>query len=257
MKEKLKITFLGTGTSLGVPVIGCNCEVCTSTDMKNKRLRPSVLVETKEISILIDTTPDLRMQALKYKVNKIDAILYTHQHADHIFGLDDIRSFNYLQKSSIPCYGNEKTIKVIMNSFSYILKNDKRFEYFLPKIDFHTINNKFHIGDIEIIPVEVLHGGLSILGFRIGNFAYLTDCNKIPETSRKLLSGLDLLVLDALRRKPHIAHFSLSEAVSEAKLIAADRTFFTHISHDLEHNSTNKQLPENIKLAYDGLVVEL
>ncbi len=257
MKKKLKITFLGTGTSLGVPEIGCDCGVCNSTDMKNKRLRPSVLVESKEISILIDTTPDLRIQALKYKVNKIDAVLYTHKHADHIYGLDDIRRFNYLQKRSIPCYGDEKTIKAIMNSFSYILKNDKRFEYFLPKIDFHTINNKFHIGDIEIIPVEVLHGGLSILGFRIGNFAYLTDCNKIPESSKELLSGLDVLVLDALRKKSHIAHFNLSEAVSEAELIAADRTFFTHVSHDLEHNTINKQLPENIKLAYDGLVVEL
>ena len=257
MKNNLKITFLGTGTSLGVPEIGCDCEVCTSTDVKNERLRPSVLVECEEISILIDTAPDLRIQALKYKVNKIDAILYTHYHADHIFGLDDIRRFNYLQKKSIPCYGDKKTIKAVKCSFSYILKNDKRFAYFLPKIDFHTINNEFHIRDIKIIPIEVLHGGLSILGFRIGDFAYLTDCNEIPETSRKLLSGLDVLVLDALREKPHIAHFNLAEAVSEAELISAERTFFTHISHDLEHNTTNKQLPENMKLAYDGLVVEL
>ncbi|NVM04408.1 MAG: MBL fold metallo-hydrolase [Candidatus Helarchaeota archaeon] len=257
MKKNLKVTFLGTGTSLGVPEIGCKCEVCTSPDMKNKRLRPSVLIEAKEISILIDTTPDLRIQALKYNVNKIDAVLYTHQHADHIFGLDDIRRFNYIQKRAIPCYGSENTIKALMNSFSYILKNDKRFEYFLPKVDFHTINNNFYIRDIEIIPVEVLHGGLSILGFRIGDFAYLTDCNKIPNGSRELLSGLNVLVLDALRKKPHIAHFNLSEAVSEARLIGAERTFFTHISHDLEHNTINKQLPENIKLAYDGLVVEL
>ncbi|MFC1562820.1 MBL fold metallo-hydrolase [candidate division KSB1 bacterium] len=253
----MKITFLGTGTSLGVPEIGCECEVCNSEDSKNKRLRPSVFVECNEISIIIDTTPDLRIQALKYNVKKIDAILYTHQHADHIFGLDDIRRFNFIQKKSIPCYGNKKTISAVKNAFSYILKNNKKFKYFLPKIDFNVINSNFSIGDVEIIPIEVLHGGLSILGFRIGDFAYLTDCNKIPQSSRKLLSGLKLLVLDALRESNHVAHFSLYEALSEAKLIAAEKTFFTHISHRLEHNSTNKKLPDNIKLAYDGLILEI
>ncbi len=253
----MKITFLGTGTSLGVPEIGCNCKVCTSEDIRNKRLRPSVLVEDKEISIIIDTSPDLRMQALNNNVKKIDAILYTHQHADHIFGLDDIRRFNFLQNKSIPCYGNEKTIEFIKTSFSYILKCDERFKYFLPKIDFNIINSKFSIDDIEIIPIEIMHGGLSIFGFRIGDFAYLTDCNKIPESSRHLLSGLKILVLGALRTRSHIAHFSLSEALSEANLIGAEMSFFTHISHKLEHSTINEQLPENIKLAYDGLIIEI
>ena len=256
MEDRLKVTFLGSGTSLGVPEIGCNCEVCTSGEPKNNRLRPSVLIKCNNMSIIIDTTPDLRMQALKYNVDKIDAILYTHNHADHVFGLDDIRRFNFIQGKPIPCYGSEKTIKWIRNTFSYILE-DNRYKFFLPKIDFNVINGRFHVGDCEVVPIELMHAQMVVLGFRIGRFAYLTDCNAIPDKSRELLAGLDLLVLDALRRNPHVAHFSLPQAVEEAHKTGAKRTVFTHISHELDHYKINEQLPENMELGYDGLVIEV
>jgi len=256
MVESLKVTFLGSGTSLGVPEICCNCDVCTSGDPKNNRLRPSVLINCNNMSIIIDTTPDLRMQALKYNVDKIDAILYTHNHADHVFGLDDIRRFNFLQGKPIPCYRNEKTIEWIKNIFSYILE-DSKYKFFLPKIDFNIINGRFHIGDCEVVPIELMHAEMVVLGYRMGRFAYLTDCNMIPDKSRELLTGLDVLVLDALRRKPHVAHFSLQEAIKEAHKIKAKRTVFTHIGHDLDHQKTNEQMPGNMELAYDGLVIEV
>lgn len=256
MRKTLKITFIGTGTSLGVPEIGCSCDVCTSPDTKNFRFRPSIFIECGNTSFIIDTTPDLRMQAIKFNINKIDAILYTHNHADHVFGLDDIRRYNHMQQKSIPCYGSEKTIEWIKRTFSYILEADK-YKFFLPQVDFNVINGRFAVNGCEIIPINLMHSEMPVLGYRIGGCAYLTDCNKIPDESRVLLKKLDVLILDALRWRPHVAHFTLSEAIEEAEKIGAKKTYFTHISHDLDHRKTNEQLPENMELAYDGLVIEL
>ena len=252
----MKITFLGTGTSHGVPMIGCDCAVCRSTDPRDARWRPSVFVETDGgDALLIDAGPDLRSQALRFNVRRVDAIIFTHGHADHILGLDEVRRFNAIQKGTMPCYGDAATVSDIARMFSYVFDPDTPRGGGLPQLTLIAIDSPFRAGSQDIIPVPIFHGQRPILGLRIGSFAYLTDCSRIPDESWPLLEGLDVLVLDALRVKPHPTHFSLDEAVEAARRIAPRRTLFTPMCHDLGHAATTARLPQGMELAYDGLVV--
>jgi phosphoribosyl 1,2-cyclic phosphate phosphodiesterase len=252
----VRVTFLGTGTSHGVPMIGCDCTTCRSTDPRDRRLRPSIFISTEDGgAVLVDAGPDLRMQALTHNLRRVDAILFTHAHADHILGLDEVRRFNALQKSAIPCYGDAPTIADIHRVFSYVFEPGTAKGGGIPDIQTYTICGPFCVGRQEVVPVPLLHGRKPILGFRFGTFAYLTDCSAIPDESWPLLEGLDVLVLDALRIRPHPTHFSLSEAIDATTRIAPRRAYFTHMCHDLGHAATCATLPEGMELAYDGLVV--
>ncbi|MCX2473328.1 MBL fold metallo-hydrolase [Pedobacter sp. MC2016-05] len=254
----MKITFLGTGTSQGVPVIACNCEVCTSTDKKNNRLRTSILIETNDKSIVVDSGPDFRYQLLREKVKDLDAVLFTHEHKDHIAGLDDIRPFNYLLHKVIDVYATERVQAALKREFYYIFAETKY--HGLPQINLHTINNgeDFKIGENTIIPFEVMHHLLPITGYRIGDFTYITDAKTIPEASFEKIKGTKILVLNALQHEPHISHFTLNEAMKFSQKVGAEITYLTHISHNLGlHESVEKHLPTNIRLAYDGLKIQL
>ncbi|GJM23840.1 MAG: MBL fold metallo-hydrolase [Phycisphaerae bacterium] len=253
----VKVTFLGTGTSHGVPMIGCDCSVCTSDDPKDKRTRTSVLVETLGKAFLIDTSPELRLQCVANGVNHIDAVLFTHAHADHVTGMDDLRRFNWLSRSTLDCYGTSATLDSIRNMFAYIFQEDPEYPSHKPSLTLNEIGDEpLSIADVPVTPIALMHGPLPVLGFRFGNIAYCTDCNQIPDDSLKRLQNLDVLILDALRDKPHPTHFNLVEAVAMATRIGAKRTFFTHIAHALGHAETNGKLPESMALAHDGLVIE-
>lgn len=252
----MKIIILGSGTSSGVPAIGCNCEVCLSTDPKNKRTRSSIIVSSNNKNILIDTTTDLRYQSLNNRIDHIDAVLYTHSHADHIHGIDDMRCFNFVQDSSIPCFGNSETVSNIKNIFQYIFHKDQN-GCSTPRLEFNVIHAAFEIFGLKITPVPIMHGVIPILGYRIGDMAYLTDCSHIPKTSEKLLENLDLLILDGLRYKPHPTHFNMEQAIETSRKLKPERTLFTHLTHDLHHEKVNQELPEGMELAFDGMVVEL
>ena len=253
-----RVTMLGTGTSHGVPMIGCHCATCRSTDVRDRRLRPSIYIEIPErVQILVDTATDLRQQALAHSITRVDAVLFTHGHADHILGLDDLRSFNRLQGAAIPCYANDETWTHIRRQFAYIFEGPLQAGGGVPQITANEVLGTFFIRGVKIVPVPLWHGKLPILGFRLGNFAYLTDCNRIPDESFGLIEGVDILVLDALRDEPHDTHFTLGEAVVVAQKIAAPQTYFTHMTHDLPHAKTNARLPEGIELAYDGLVFDI
>jgi phosphoribosyl 1,2-cyclic phosphate phosphodiesterase len=253
----LKFTFLGTGTSQGVPVISCGCEVCQSTNPKDKRLRTSLMVEDKGKVIVVDSGPDFRQQLLRENVKRLDALIFTHGHKDHTAGMDDIRPFNYFQKKAMDIYATEQVQEVIQREFSYIFSG---VDYpGLPQLKFHTIDLKpFHIEEIPVVPVEVLHYKLPVLGFRFGDFTYITDANFISDSEKKKIAGSKVLVLNALRREQHISHFTLDEAVAMAQELKAEKTYFTHISHQLGlQDEVNRELPEGIELAYDGLKIEL
>jgi phosphoribosyl 1,2-cyclic phosphate phosphodiesterase len=250
----LRITFLGTGTSHGVPMIGCECATCRSPDPRDRRTRPSVLVETDDGgAILVDAGPDLRAQALAHGINRVDAIVFTHGHADHILGLDDVRRYNHIMRRPMACYADAHTVDDIRRMFAYVFDPAAPKGGGLPQLDLFTVEGAFCLGRQEIVPVPVLHGQRPILGLRFGGFAYLTDCSAIPDSSWPLLAGLDVLVLDALRERPHPTHFSLSEAIEVARRIGAARTYFTHMCHDLPHAATCARLPPGIALAHDGL----
>ena len=254
----MKITFLGTGTSQGVPVIACKCEVCLSKDQKNNRLRTSILIETNDKTIVVDSGPDFRYQLLREKVEDLDAVLFTHEHKDHIAGLDDIRPFNYLLKKVIDVYATERVQTALKREFYYIFAETKY--HGLPQINLHTIINgeSFKVGDTEIIPLEVMHHLLPITGYRIGDFTYITDAKTISEASFKKIKGTKILVINALQKEPHISHFTLAEAIQFAQKVGAETTYLTHISHNLGlHAVVEKDLPANIRLAYDGLKIEL
>ena len=256
----LKITVLGSGTSSGVPTIGCSCDVCRSEDPLDNRLRPSILITVPtpegERNIVIDTTPDFRAQVLRAKVKRLDAIVYTHAHADHILGLDDVRPFNYHQGGRIPLYASEKTLAVIQRVFEYIFAK-RESKSSIPQVEVKPINDDpFEVFGLRFTPVPLTHGNDTIYGFRFGGVAYLTDHNEIPESSMRLLQGLDVLFLDALRHRPHPTHTTVAVAIERAKAIGAKRTFFTHMCHDVSHAATEAALPEGIFLAYDGLEIE-
>ncbi|MGE5833075.1 MAG: MBL fold metallo-hydrolase [Acidobacteriota bacterium] len=254
----MRVTFLGTGTSHGVPMIGCDCAVCKSADPRDSRCRPSIYLEMADgLRVLVDTTPDLRTQALRYDIRHIDAIVYTHAHADHLMGLDEIRRYNVLARSPMPVYGDAPTLEALRRTFSYVFESDAPKGGGVPDLRLWIIGGRFSLGHQEVVPVPLRHGPWTILGFRFGRFAYLTDCNGVPAASLALLEGLDSVVLDALRRRPHPTHFTIDEAVSMARTIGARRTYFTHMAHDLGHESTCASLPAGMALAHDGLVLDI
>ena len=249
--------MLGSGTSTGVPVVGCDCAVCRSPDARNRRLRPALWLELAGGgSVLIDTPPDLREQALRAGLRRVDAVLYTHAHADHIFGLDDLRPFNFRQNGTIPCFASAATLDRLRQVFSYVVEETQEGGG-KPRLELHAVRSPFALLDEEILPIPAWHGELEVYGYRCRRFAYLTDVNRIPEASWPLLAGLDVLILSALRYRPHPTHFSLAEAVATALRIGARRTIFTHLAHDVDHGALREPLPPGIELGYDGLVVEL
>ena len=253
-----RVLVLGSGTSQGVPVIGCECGTCRSTDPRDRRLRASVLVQIADgPSVLIDTTTDLRAQALAYNVKRVDAILYTHSHADHVMGLDDVRRFNVLQKAAIPCYGDARTLQDLRRIYSYIFDTDAPRGGGIPQVVLTEIAGEFCIGRATVVPIPLLHGSRRILGYRIGSFAYMTDCSAIPDESWPLLVGVRTLILDALRDRPHPTHLSLEEAVRVTERLSPSRAYFTHMCHDLPHEATCARLPAGVELAYDGLSFEI
>jgi phosphoribosyl 1,2-cyclic phosphate phosphodiesterase len=238
-------------------MIGCDCATCRSEDPRDRRLRPSIFVQTDDgKAVLVDAGPDLREQALRHEIKRVDAVLFTHGHADHILGMDDIRRFNFLQQKPMPCYGDERTLADIRDTFAYAFNPATQKGGGLPQLVLCTIKGEFSLGATEIVPVPLFHGGRPILGFRFGRFAYLTDCNRIPDESWPLLQGVDAVVIDALRHKPHPTHFTLDQAIAASRRIGAQRTWFTHMCHDLGHAATSAQLPAGMELAYDGLMVE-
>jgi phosphoribosyl 1,2-cyclic phosphate phosphodiesterase len=253
----VRITFLGTGTSHGVPMIGCDCATCRSADPHDTRLRPSIYVETDRARVLVDAGPDLRAQALRFGVRRVDAILFTHGHADHILGLDDVRRFNAIMQQPMPCYGDAQTLEDIRRTFHYVFDPATPKGGGLPALELQLVDGAIRVHDLEAQPIPLWHGQRPILGFRFDRFAYLTDCNRLDDAAWPLLEDLDVLVLDALRVRPHPTHFSLDEAVDAAGRIGAARTFFTHMCHDLVHAPTNARLPQGMALAYDGLMLDL
>ena len=252
-----KITVLGSGTSVGVPTVGCRCAVCSSDDPRDKRLRPSILLGFEERNIVIDTTPDFRTQILRAGVDRLDAVLYTHPHADHIMGLDDVRPFNFRQGQHIPVYASADTLDVVRRAFSYIFDGASRSTY-VPQLELHELDGSpFEVGGVPFTPIPIRHGKATIFGFRFGKAAYLTDHSSIPDSSMELLRDLDVLFLDALRHKPHPTHSTIQQSIETASALQPRRTFFTHICHDLGHVKTELSLPAGVFLAYDGLEIEV
>jgi phosphoribosyl 1,2-cyclic phosphate phosphodiesterase len=252
---KATLTVLGSGTSMGVPTIGCNCRVCTSADPHDKRTRPSVLVEYDGHVVLIDTTPDFREQALREKITRLDAILYTHAHADHILGLDDVRPISFKHEGKIPLYAHESAAASLESIFHYIFKSDYKFGG-IARVEMNRIDGPVELFGTRFEPVKIIHGEAMIHGFRFGSAAYLTDFSAIPEESKERLRDLDILFLDALRHRPHPTHSTVANSLSLVEELKPRRAFFTHISHDLPHQETNENLPEHVRLAHDGLKLE-
>ncbi len=255
--ENLRVTVLGSGTSSGVPTIGCDCAVCLSADPRDKRLRPSILLSYGERRIVIDTTPDFRTQALRSGLHRLDAVVFTHAHADHILGLDDVRPFNYRQKQHIPIYLTESVFETVRRIFDYVF-DERPHESVVPKLEVNLITEQpFDVLGLRFEPVPLRHGRTEVYGFRIGKLAYLTDHGEIPESSLEKLAGLDVLFLDALRYKPHPTHSTVAQSIATAQRVGAKRTYFTHMCHDVGHVAGEAALPEGIFLAYDGLILDM
>jgi phosphoribosyl 1,2-cyclic phosphate phosphodiesterase len=255
--DSFSITVLGSGTSVGVPTIGCHCAVCNSDDPRDKRLRPSIYVKFQDHGVLIDTTPDFRQQVLRAHIERIDAILFTHSHADHVMGLDDVRPFNFKQGGVIPIYGSAETLDNIRRCFHYIFDNHKT-ESSRPRLATHVFDTApIELFGLPFTPIRLFHGKGTVYGFRFGAAAYLTDHSDIPDESMELLCGLDVLFLDALRHRPHPTHSTVERSLQSVEKLAPRRAFFTHICHDLSHASTEDKLPPNVRLAYDGLEIQV
>jgi phosphoribosyl 1,2-cyclic phosphate phosphodiesterase len=255
--KRIQVTFLGTGTSIGVPVIACNCQVCTSSNPHDKRFRTSAIVEVEGRRIVIDCGPDFRFQMLKNKVDDIDAIIFTHEHRDHIAGIDDVRAFNYILNKVIDIYGSRQVMDSIRTEFPYIFSENRYFG--APQLNINITDGRpYMIGTTEIHPIEVQHNKLQIFGYRIGDFTYITDASSICAASFEKMKGTKVLVLNALRNSKHVAHFSLSEALEVIEQIKPERAYLTHISHFLGlHDEVETKLPANVRLAYDNLVIEI
>lgn len=257
----MKVNFLGTGTSVGVPVITCGCPVCSSRDPRNRRLRAGLLLEWEQpgaaghpVKVLVDTATDLRQQALRAGIDRVDAVIYTHHHADHILGLDELRIYNFVHRREIPLYGSAETITAIRRMFAYAF--DARAKA-VPRLNLNEIEAPFSLHGVTIVPVPVQHDRLTIFAYRIGGFAYVTDCSGIPDDSALLLDGLDVLVIDALRREPHPAHFTLEQALAEIDRLQPATAYLTHLTHEFDHAALEKELPEGVYVAHDELVLEV
>ena len=258
----MKVTLLGTGTSTGIPVIGCTCNVCSSDDPRDKRLRCSCLIEVNGLNILIDAGPDFRLQAIRAQINRIDAVLITHHHFDHVAGLDDLRPYFFENRSPIPCFAHPETAQALRSRFWYIFEDNSYPG--VANLRLHDIEGTFTVSGrygqtetVEVTPLEVFHGTLLVLGFRIGRFAYITDTNQIPESNFPLLHDLHTLVIDALRHEPHSTHFSINEAIAISRRVSPEQTYFTHMTHRLLHAQEDPQLPDHIHLGYDGLEIKV
>jgi len=249
-----RVTVLGSGTSHGVPMIGCTCDVCRSPDPRDRRTRPSIHLDVEGgPGILVDTSTDLRMQALTYGITRVDAILFTHSHADHIMGVDDVRRFNAIMGCAIPAYADERTAGDLRRAFSYVFAPPAEQGGGIPQIALSTIARGFNVGPVGIQPVPIFHGTRPIFGFRFGSFAYVTDCNRLTDEAWRILSGVEVLILGALRHRPHPTHFTVAQALDVVRVLKPRQTYFTHICHELAHAETNRSLPAGVELAYDGL----
>jgi phosphoribosyl 1,2-cyclic phosphate phosphodiesterase len=253
----LRVTFLGTGTSQGVPVIGCTCEVCSSLDFRDKRLRTALHIQMEGQSWVVDTGPDFRQQMLREHIQRLDAVIFTHAHRDHTAGLDDVRAYNFLQQMDMPIYGTQPTLNQLRVEYAYAF--EKNAPLGLPRLDLREIDDKpFTIAGFEIIPLPVMHLRMPVFGYRFGNFSYITDANFIPDETLERLKGTEILVLNALQHEPHVSHFNLTQALEQAKAINAKKTYLLHMSHRLGlHAAIEKNLPANVSLAYDGLQLDL
>lgn len=253
----MKIRFLGTGTSQGIPLIGCDCKVCTSTDARDKRLRSSVFIEHGDTNIVIDTGPDFRQQMLRENIRKVDAVIFTHEHKDHIAGLDEVRAYNFINQMIMPVYATERVQKAIKREFAYIFAEEKYPG--IPQIELFGIGDlPFTVNAVKVIPIEVMHHKLPVKAFRIGGFTYITDANHISEEEKKKMTGSEVIVINALRRNHHISHFTFEEAIELMEELKPKSAYFTHISHQLgTHEEVSLELPDFIKLAYDGLTIEV
>jgi phosphoribosyl 1,2-cyclic phosphate phosphodiesterase len=251
-----QVTMLGSGTSQGVPVIGCRCAVCTSSDPRNRRTRASVYVRLGEQGVVIDTATEFRLQCVANGIERLDAVLFTHAHADHVHGLDDVRQFNHLQGTRIPCYGSGETMRYLAQKFDYFFRETQAGGG-KPDVEFISVDGPFELFGRRVVPLPVMHGELSVYGYRIGAFAYITDASTIPPETMALLEGLDTLILNALRVEPHPTHLSVGEAVAIIEQLRPRRAFLTHLTHRLEHAETEAKLPHPIRLGYDGLTFEV
>lgn len=251
------VTFLGTGTSQGIPIIGCECEVCRSQDPKDNRLRSSILIESKTANVVIDTGPDFRQQMLRENMNALDAVVFTHEHKDHIAGLDEVRAFNYINKKRMPVYATERVQKALHREFAYIFAEEKYPG--IPEVDLHTITDQlFSVKDISFLPIDVLHYKMPVKAFRVNDFTYITDANFISEPEKEKIKGSKTIVVNALRRELHVSHFTFKQAIDLMTELQPEKAYFTHISHQLGlHETVSKELPDFIELAYDGLKIEI
>lgn len=251
--KTLKITVLGCGSSTGVPIIGCHCSICTSTNPKNHRLRTSLLITHNEQNVVIDTSTDFRLQALRYNINKVHSVLFTHHHADHVHGLDELRIYTNRHKYRIPCYAKKETLVHLKKIFFYIFDKNTQVGGGIPQVELIEVEEPFYASDIKITPIEIFHGKLAINGYRFSDIAYITDCSKIPDHSKTKLRNLKLLFINALRPEPHPTHFGISEALNVIEELRPKRAVLTHLGHAIDFETTQKSFPENVCLAYDGM----